>query len=112
MGMNLKGTRLVSVAACNSGIGDVRAGEGILSLGYAFKLAGAQSVLVTLLGIPDREASELMQGFYGRALSSRASGRAEALRDVQREVRRKNPRVPWKWGAFVLFGEYKQLALT
>ena len=82
-----------------------------MSLVYAFTLAGSQSVLVTLWNIPDRETSQLMEDFYREVLSPEASGRAEVLRNAQRRVRRMYSCVPFRWGAFALFGDHGQLSL-
>ena len=80
--LNLKGTKLVTLSACDTGSGESRAGEGVLGLRRGFVLAGARNLVLTLWPVADKETSELMQEFYARAESRPAP---IAMAEVQRE---------------------------
>ena len=62
--LDLSGTRLVVLSACDSGSGEVRRGEGILGLRRGFALAGAHNLLLTLWPVQDRITSRFMEDFY------------------------------------------------
>ena len=98
--LNLQGTRLAILSACESGLGEAKSSEGVYGLQRAFKVAGARQVLVTLWKIPDSsETQEFVGQFCHRWL---ASGDARvALRETQLDFfkRGKNVQV---WGAWVL----------
>jgi CHAT domain-containing protein/Tfp pilus assembly protein PilF len=80
--LDLKGTRLVTLSACDTGSGESRAGEGVLGLRRGFVQAGARNLIMTLWPVADKETSELMQDFYARADSLPAP---LAMAEVQRE---------------------------
>ncbi|HEY5706735.1 MAG TPA: CHAT domain-containing tetratricopeptide repeat protein [Terrimicrobiaceae bacterium] len=83
-GLKLKGTWLVVLSACETGIGHAKAGEGVLGLRRGFIQAGAQNLLMTLWPISDETTVQIMLDFYNsRALAS--GNAAQALLDVQRE---------------------------
>jgi CHAT domain-containing protein/Tfp pilus assembly protein PilF len=105
--LNLQGTELVVLSACNTGQGDVKNGEGVFGLRRALEEAGAQAVMMSLWSVPDKETQELMTLFYGKWLDGME--KHEALRQAQlaeREVVRKRYArdLPYYWGAFVLVG--------
>lgn len=96
-------TNLVVLAACQTGLGKVYAGEGIWGLGRAFMLAGAPRVLVSLWKVDDAATTELMSAFHdGRRAGL---GSADALRRAQEHVRETpgwaHPRY---WAAWQLWG--------
>ncbi len=106
-GLNLQGTELVVLSACNTGQGEVKNGEGVFGLRRALQEAGAQAVMLSLWSVPDKETQELMTTFYSNWLSGME--KHEALRRAQLEIReeikqRYGRDLPYYWGAFVLVG--------
>ncbi len=105
--LNLQGTELVVLSACETGLGEVAAGEGVFGLRRALQVAGADSVLMSMWAVPDKETQELMALFYQKWLSGK--DKHEALRAAQLEMRarvkaRYGEDRPQYWGAFVLVG--------
>lgn len=106
--MNLRGTELVVLSACESGLGNVRIGEGVYGLRHAFLYAGARSLVTSLFEVPDAETRELMRGFY-EGLDARR-GKLQALHETQLALVRKRRRDkeaahPFFWASFVLVGD-------
>jgi CHAT domain-containing protein len=101
LGMDLWGTQLVVLSACETGRGEVRAGEGVYGLRRALIIAGAESVVSSLWRVDDAVTRELMERFY-RALHAGAD-RAQALAAAARDVRAHHPH-PYYWAPFLLVG--------
>lgn len=101
LGMRLLGTDLVTLSACETGVGDITAGEGVFGLKRAFILAGARTVVLSLWSVPSSETTELMTEFY--RLMAAGSPKATALRQAQRTMLKNYPH-PFYWGAFQLVG--------
>jgi len=81
--LDLQGTWLVTLSACDTGAGEARAGEGVMGLRRGFIQAGAQNLLMTLWPISDEVTVQIMSDFYEAAhKSGNAPG---ALAEVQRE---------------------------
>jgi CHAT domain-containing protein/Flp pilus assembly protein TadD len=109
LGLKLWGTEMVVLSACETGLGDVRTGEGVYGLRRAFTQAGAKSVVMSMWSVPDAETKELMIEFY-RGAQSRKMNRCQALRQAalkQMAVvkQRYGYPHPFYWGAFVFMGE-------
>jgi CHAT domain-containing protein/Tfp pilus assembly protein PilF len=111
--LDLWQTELVVLSACETGLGEVRAGEGVLGLRRAFQLAGAQTVLASLWKVPDAETQQLMSRFFELWLSGKI-GKAAALRQAQLELIAKlrkagNPKsqtaAPLYWAGFICHGQ-------
>jgi len=101
--MNLSGTYLVVLSACETGLGDILGNEGVYGLQRAFRLAGAKNVLMSLWKVPDAETHQLMSQFYQNWLEKDMPIR-EALEKAQASVREKSPN-PYYWAGFVLIEE-------
>ena len=97
--MNLLGTELVVLSTCDTGLGEVNNSEGVFGLQRAFKLAGAETLIMSLWEVADRATSELMTAFYQRWLSG--MDRREAFKEAQRWLRSQHPE-PFYWTAFVM----------
>lgn len=99
--LDLGGTALVVLSACDTGAGGITAGEGIFGLRRAFAIAGAATVIMSLWKVYGPAVEELMENLYTNLI--RGGGRAEALREAQLELRKSYPD-PFYWAAFVCVG--------
>ncbi|MEP1033488.1 CHAT domain-containing tetratricopeptide repeat protein [Ekhidna sp.] len=94
---------LVSLSACETGLGKVVKGEGIIGLTRAFMYAGAENVLVSLWKVSDASTSQLMIDFYNQLLTN--SSKSEALRRAKLNlIKSKQYSAPYYWAPFVLIG--------
>jgi CHAT domain-containing protein len=100
--LDLLGTELVVLSACDTGLGEVHVGEGVFGLRRSFVLAGAKTLVMSLWKVSDETTQELMEDFYRRILAGRP--RAEALREAQLSMKAKHPD-PYCWGAFICQGD-------
>lgn len=97
---------LVTLSACDTGLGKEMGGEGLLGLVRAFQFAGARSVLASQWGVSDDATADLMKRFYGHL--RRGESKDEALRSAQMELLRgKDFAHPYSWAAFQLTGDWK-----
>jgi CHAT domain-containing protein len=97
--------RLVSLSACDTGLGEVVTGEGVVGVARAFLNAGADAVAMALWRVPDASTADLMRRFYQHLRAGRPA--AEALRDAKLELRdgRAAHRAPFHWAGVVLTGD-------
>ncbi len=103
LGLNLRGTDLVVLSACETGVGEIRQGEGVYSLQRAFQEAGAKSVLATLWKVDDKATQLFMEKFYKRYMSGMSVQRA--IRDTQLDfINSKRYSHPYYWSSFVMIG--------
>jgi CHAT domain-containing protein len=107
--LDLSGTKLVVLSACETGLGVVEVGEGVYGLRRALVIAGAEAQLMSLWKVDDAATRELMTAYYQRLVAG--EGRAEALRQVQLEMLA-NParRRPRYWASFIPIGAWSPLA--
>ncbi|ASC70046.1 TPR repeat family protein [Halomicronema hongdechloris C2206] len=107
--LNLFGTQLVVLSACDTGLGDIANGEGVYGLRRAFAIAGAESQLMSLWQVSDFGTQSLMARYYEKLMAG--MGRSEALRAVQLEMIREGGRYsrPYYWAAFILAGDWRPL---
>jgi CHAT domain-containing protein len=90
-GLDLRGCELVVLSSCESGLGAVLQGEGVLGLQRAFRQAGARATVASLWNVSDPATSVLMEQFYTRMWGEKKTSRLEALRQAQLFVLR-NPK--------------------
>jgi CHAT domain-containing protein/Tfp pilus assembly protein PilF len=106
--LNLWGTKLVVLSACDSGVGVVKNGEGVYGLRRALVLAGAESQVMSLWAAPDRSTRDLVVNYYKSLM--RGTGRGEALREVQMQMHKSSTRRhPYYWAGFIQTGEWANL---
>ncbi len=107
-GLNLWGTDLVVLSACDTGLGVVRTGEGVYGLRRSFMLAGAESVVMSLWPVSDYSTRTLMTMFYGNL--KQGMGRGAALRQVQLDLLKRNSKLhPFYWANFIQSGNWTNL---
>jgi CHAT domain-containing protein/Flp pilus assembly protein TadD len=104
LNLDLAGTDLVTLSACDTGIGDIKIGEGVYSLNRAFQEAGSKAVLSTLWSVDDKATSEFMQKFYTRFLNGKPAQQAiqETQDDFIKDEKYSNP---FYWAGFVMMGK-------
>ncbi|RKH67935.1 CHAT domain-containing tetratricopeptide repeat protein [Corallococcus aberystwythensis] len=107
-GLDLWGTQLVVLSACDTGRGAVRRGQGVYGLRRAFLVAGAETVVMSLWKVDDATTRTLMETYYRHLL--KGEGLATALREAMRELRRAQPH-PHYWAPFIAMGRDTPLRL-
>ena len=103
--LNLEGTELVVLSACQTALGQYDYGDGISGLVRALHVAGARNVLVTLRSVDDEQAAKFMQRFYFYWLNQKHSDPAAALRDAQAEYAN-SANTDTTWASFIIVGEF------
>jgi CHAT domain-containing protein len=126
-GLNLWGTKLVVLSACETGLGDVVNGAGVYGLRRALVLAGSETQVMSLWQVDDAATRDLMSDYYTRL--QRGEGRNEAMRQAQlgmlrgeAENRMKTTRTrpaaaktddrhahPFYWAAFISSGDWRSM---
>jgi len=100
--LELNGTELVVLSACETGRGKLQAGRGAFGLQRAFRIAGADAVLLSMWSVDDLVTSQLMVRFYEHWLDGNSA--SEALELAQQEIRKQYPH-PYYWGAWICYGD-------
>jgi CHAT domain-containing protein/tetratricopeptide (TPR) repeat protein len=96
--LNLNGTELVVLSACETGLGEIKGDEGVFGLQRAFKQAGVDHIVMSLWQVPDYQTQELMVLFYQRWLEDGMTVQ-EAFRNAQLEMKNRY-RNPYFWAGF------------
>jgi CHAT domain-containing protein len=101
MNLNFTGTSLVILSACETGLGEVKSGEGVYGLQRAFLVAGAETLIMSLWKVDDEATQQLMTNFYTNWIAS--GNKQSAFKQAQLQLMAKFPE-PYFWGAFVMVG--------
>jgi len=109
--LDLRGTEWAVLSACDTGVGTIQAGEGMLGLRRAFQVAGAQAVITSLWPVEDEATREWMEQLYEARLAEGCST-AAAMRQAGRRVlalrrERCQSTHPFYWAGFVAAGEWR-----
>ena len=97
--IDLRGTEVVVLSACTTGLGEYNSPEGVFGLQRAFKLAGVKSIVMSLWEVSDEATSRLMQVFYENL--TRGVEIHTAFRKAQQELKKQKDD-PFEWAGFVL----------
>jgi len=109
--LDLSGTQLVVLSACETGVGEARTGDGVYGLRRALTIAGSQSQIMSLWKVDDDVTRDLMVAYYSNLLNDDAPlGRHESLRQAQQTLLN-NPqtRHPYFWAAFIPSGDWRPI---
>ena len=126
--LDLWGTKLVVLSACETGVSEVKSGEGVYGLRRALVLAGSESQVMCLWQVSDETTRDLMVAYYKRLQAG--EGRTEALRQVQLEMlsgggqtaggsqrgvgdklnSKADRSHPYFWAAFIQSGDWRSIA--
>ena len=105
--LDLWGTKLVVLSACDTGVGEVRNGDGVYGLRRALVLAGTETQMMSLWPVADRSTRDLMSGYYERL----TKGSSAATRSGRRSsaAARRPAAHPYHWASFIQSGEWASL---
>ena len=119
--LDLSKVELAVLSACETGLGEVAGGEGVLGLQRAFQIAGARTTVTSLWKVDDDATRKLMERFYDNYWKKNM-GTLEALREAQLWLLQEGPKrgivrletpdaerrsPPYYWAAFVLSGDWR-----
>ena len=108
--LDLSGVDWAVLSACETGVGKIQLGEGVLGLRRAFEVAGAGTLIMSLWKVEDEATREWMQSLYqGRlaGLSTAEAVRQAALTMLKKQRGLKKSANPGSWGAFVAAGDWR-----
>ena len=109
--MNLSGVEWAVLSACDTGLGEIRAGEGVFGLRRAFQIAGAHTVIMSLWSVEDRCRHDWMRALYEgrlvRKLDTAAAVREASLTVLRQRRARGQSTHPFYWAGFVASGDWR-----
>jgi CHAT domain-containing protein/Tfp pilus assembly protein PilF len=96
---------LVTLSACQTGLGKIQKGEGVIGLSRALVYAGAKNIVVSFWNVADNSTASFMKDFYSNVLTNPASPYSDALRQAKlRMLTSEHYSAPFYWAPFVLIG--------
>ncbi|MEE9439434.1 MAG: CHAT domain-containing protein, partial [Saprospiraceae bacterium] len=107
------GADLVTLSACNTGVGKIQKGEGVASLGRAFAYANCPNQLISLWPVNDKSTTEIMELYYLNV--KKGMGKSTALVEAKRYYIKNAPQLfknPYYWAGFVYYGDDAPLQLN
>jgi CHAT domain-containing protein len=103
--LDLTGTRLVVLSACETAVGELRAGDGVQGLRRTLAIAGAETIVTSLWKVDDAATRDLVVRAYGALRAG--VGRTEAFRQAQLQaLAAPATKHPHYWAAFVVAGQH------
>ena len=109
--LNLEGVEWAVLSACDTGVGEVRAGEGVFGLRRAFHVAGVRTIIMSLWSVDDQAARAWMRALYEgrfqRHLSTADAVHAASLATLQARRANGQSTHPFYWAAFVAAGDWR-----
>lgn len=107
-GLNFDGAQLVVLSACETGLGEVRNGEGVYGLRRAFQLAGARTIVSALWSVDDRATAALMQQLISaQGIDLPAAMRQAALSQISNARANGKSDHPFYWAGFIATGDWR-----
>lgn len=106
--MDLSGTQLVVLSACDTGLGEVQRHQGVVGFRRSFMVAGAETLVTSLWKVADQSTATLMIDYYRRLADG--AGRVEAMESAMRELKKQYP-APYHWAPFIVLGSSLPLDL-
>jgi CHAT domain-containing protein/tetratricopeptide (TPR) repeat protein len=110
-GLNLNGVEWAVLSACDTGLGEIRAGEGVFGLRRAFQVAGARTVIMSLWPVDDQATRAWMRSLYDarfrRGLSTADAVRMASITVLRERRALKQSTLPVYWAAFVAAGDWR-----
>jgi CHAT domain-containing protein len=107
--LDLSGTELAVLSACETGLGQVQNAEGVYGLRRALLLAGVRTQVTSLWKVDDSATKDMMIDYYARLRAG--TGRSQALREAQLAMLKDPGHAhPYYWAAFIAIGEDKPIS--
>jgi len=109
--MNLDGVEWAVLSACDTGLGRIMTGEGVFGLRRAFRIAGVQTIIMSLWSVDDEATGLWMRTLYegrlGRSLSTIRAVRDASVALLADRRAKKQSTHPFHWAAFVAAGDWR-----
>jgi CHAT domain-containing protein len=110
-GLNLQGTEWAVLSACDTGLGQIRAGEGVFGLRRALQIAGVHTIIMSLWSVEDQSTRDWMKALYAarfeKGLDTPAAAHSAGVRIIEDRRNRGQSTHPFYWGAFVAAGDWR-----